>query len=284
MAEVDVYDSEIPATGIEISGDDYILNNSTTSNTGTYTATTTPGNATGTVTWSISGTDSSGNALATIGTDDTVTPASTSSAGTVTVTATITNEDGTSYSASKDVVIGNGLADQTVDAGSDLTWTGESSATGSGSDDDNDLTYQWYYSATAGSQGTALSGQTSATLNLTDVTTANAGYYTLVVTASGKSVTLGQAKLTVNATETDAASSYATTASDAQVQRLTMLVLPTLIVMWLLNTQARDQVLVRIQIRRRGGFNCNGRRFKCFLSRRGSFDCTVQCFICGSDK
>ena len=64
LAEVDVYDSDIPATSIGISGDDYVVNTtvstSNSSSSGTdsvtsqFTSTTDPSNATGDITWTTS--------------------------------------------------------------------------------------------------------------------------------------------------------------------------------------------------------------------------------------
>ncbi|MGV7710955.1 hypothetical protein PJM28_29165, partial [Mycobacterium kansasii] len=56
IAEVDVYESDIPATDISISGDDYVVNPTTSSTssssvTSQYTSTTNPSNATGEITW-----------------------------------------------------------------------------------------------------------------------------------------------------------------------------------------------------------------------------------------
>lgn len=156
LAEVDVYDGDIPATSIGISGDDYVVNTtvstSNSSSSGTdsvtsqFTSTTDPSNATGDITWTTS--DSS---IATIDNSGLLTVVSN---GTVTITVTITNADGTTYSSSKTITIGNGLDDQTVDAGDDLTWEPNGSYTSSA--DDSDVTYQWYYSTTADGTGTAL--------------------------------------------------------------------------------------------------------------------------------
>lgn len=73
---------------------------------------------------------------------------------------------------------------QTVNAGSSVTFN----VTASG---DPTPTYQWY------SNGIALSGATSRTLTLADVSAANAGDYTVVVTNAVGSVTSSQATLTV---------------------------------------------------------------------------------------
>ena len=55
------------------------------------------------------------------------------------------------------------------------------------------ITYQWRFN------GTAISGATGATLNLTNVTAANAGSYTVVVLTSAGSVTSNAATVTVTA-------------------------------------------------------------------------------------
>lgn len=129
IAEVDVYSSAIDADNLTVDGEDYVMN----SQSGSYSAVTDPGNATGTVTWT-----SSDTSLATVSDSGVVTAAS-SGSGVVTITATITNSDGTTLTASKQVTVGNGLSDKTVDAGSTLTWTPDGTIEDPG---DGSISYQ----------------------------------------------------------------------------------------------------------------------------------------------
>jgi uncharacterized delta-60 repeat protein len=81
-------------------------------------------------------------------------------------------------------------APQTVDFGGTATFTG--AATGA-----TPLTYQWYYGTTALTNGTGVSGATSATLTLTNVDFADAGQYSLKVTNGLGDDTTASAQLTV---------------------------------------------------------------------------------------
>src|SRR5699024_7406907 len=113
----------------------------------------------------------------------------------------------TTLTASKQVTVGNGLSDKTVDAGSTLTWTPDGTIEDPG---DGSISYQWY-----GPDGNAISGQTSPTLTLSGVSASDAGSYYLKVSTSNNSYKIGPATLTVNAAETSAAAEAASAASSA---------------------------------------------------------------------
>ncbi|MCP9750780.1 reprolysin-like metallopeptidase [Ferruginibacter sp. HRS2-29] len=88
------------------------------------------------------------------------------------------------------VSIGTQPAASTVCSGATATFS--VAATGTA------LTYQWQYAATCAGTFTNLAGQTAATLSLTNVTTANAGAYRVIVGGACGPVTSSCVLLTVN--------------------------------------------------------------------------------------
>lgn len=79
---------------------------------------------------------------------------------------------------------------QTVDFGGTATFTGAAAGA-------TPLTYQWYYGSTALTNGTGVSGATSATLTLTNIDFNDAGQYSLKVTNGIGEDTSASATLTV---------------------------------------------------------------------------------------
>lgn len=110
IAEVDVYNNDIATSAIAITGDDYLTKGSTTQ----YVSTTNPVNATGDITWT-----SDNTAVATV--DPITGVVSGVASGVATITVTITNADGSIVSSSKIITVGNGLVDQKVNVGDNLT-------------------------------------------------------------------------------------------------------------------------------------------------------------------
>ncbi|MFC6202777.1 hypothetical protein ACFP1L_12970 [Lactiplantibacillus nangangensis] len=112
--------SAVSATGLNVTTkDNYLYNNQSTAATTYATATPTPANATGNLTWSIDN-----NNLATINpTTGEITANKDNKSGTVKVTGTMTNDKTDSISASTTVDIGGGLDDQTVDQGKTATFS-----------------------------------------------------------------------------------------------------------------------------------------------------------------
>lgn len=155
IAEVDVYNNDIATSAIAITGDDYLTKGSTTQ----YVSTTNPVNATCDITWT-----SDNTAVATV--DPITGVVSGVASGVATITVTITNADGSIVSSSKIITVGNGLVDQKVNVGDNLTWSPEGINLTSLANDGAAIKYQWYKGTSPSdtTTGTAVSGATSAAL------------------------------------------------------------------------------------------------------------------------
>lgn len=119
MASVTVYPTPKDATSVSVSvDDDYLYNNQENAATTYAHATPDPYDSTAALSWSIDQTD-----LATIDKNSGLVTANTNGkSGTVKVTATMTNSDGSTVSGSKNITIGGGLDDQTVNEGKTATF------------------------------------------------------------------------------------------------------------------------------------------------------------------
>lgn len=121
VAAIHALDKHVSATNVEVSvDDDYLYNyESDITTTTTYAhAKITPANFTGTLKWSIDNTE-----LATIDEESGLITANTrTKSGKVIVTATAINNDGSVVKGHKEVTIGGGLEDQTVNAGEKATF------------------------------------------------------------------------------------------------------------------------------------------------------------------
>ena len=153
-------------------------------NTATFSVTA-AGNPAPTYQWQFNGTNLSGQTGSTL----TLTNVTTANAGNYDVVVTNQSGNVTSNSVALNVNIPPTITTQpmaqTVNAGGNATFS--VTATGTPSP-----TYQWQFN------GANLSGQTSSTLTLTNVTTANAGSYDVVVTNVAGNATSNAVALTVD--------------------------------------------------------------------------------------
>ncbi len=105
-------------------------------------------------------------------------------------TATPITSDAATLTVNTLAVIGTQPANTTLCLGGNTSFS--VAATGTG------LSYQWQYASACGGTFTNIAGETSATLNLNNVTLANAGAYQVVVTGTCNPVTSSCVTLTVN--------------------------------------------------------------------------------------
>ena len=105
-------------------------------------------------------------------------------------TATPITSDAATLTVNTLAVIGTQPANATLCLGGNTSFS--VAATGTG------LSYQWQYASACGGTFTNIAGETSATLNLNNVTLANAGAYQVVVTGTCNPVTSSCVTLTVN--------------------------------------------------------------------------------------
>ncbi len=119
VASITTEPDPIDATGVSVSvDDDYLYNNQSSAASTFAHATPNPYNSTAKLSWSVDNTD-----LATIdSTTGQLTANTSGKSGTVKAIATLTNSDGSTVTGSKDVTIGGGLDDQTVNEGSAATF------------------------------------------------------------------------------------------------------------------------------------------------------------------
>ena len=148
VATVNAVPEPVNATGVEVTAaDDYLYNSS---NDLVNTETTAhahpdPANFTGTVSWSVDNEN-----LATIDKETGEIEANTSRlSGVVRVTATLHNPNGSTISNFKDITIGGGLEDQTVNAGKTATFDlrgniGDLDDNDDDGENNNNYTVKWY--------------------------------------------------------------------------------------------------------------------------------------------
>lgn len=145
VATVHAIPEPTDATKVDVTTDDDYLYNSSAqdnivSNTTYARAKVTPENATGDVTWSVDNTN-----LATIDPNTGLITANTARRkGTVTVTATVNNPIGPDISGSTEILIGEGLEDQTVKAGKTATFSLRGNVGDLDEDDENNYTVRWF--------------------------------------------------------------------------------------------------------------------------------------------